>query len=443
MALDFGKINFSVSFNPTSAFPLDARSYFESYAEAVAAAAEAVPAGSADSIYYYGQTLIVVENNAASFYIIQPNNTLKSIEGATSIAVNTNLFEYDQNGNLSLKGFDTAALGSVMSVGPSGTLVWSSVYTKAETDTKIGEAVAAASHLKRKIVDNKEDINVNALDADQYIYMIPTGLTEDSNKYNEYIVLVLTDSEGTETRFIEQVGSWDVDLSNYATKAQIISLEAKLDNKVDAVEGFRLISNEEGEKLASLENSLIKSVNEVQFEIHKEDGRLNLLDLPINKIIGLDNILNQGIATPGGYYLVTANDKAKLDKFAINSQDGTLEILGPINASNIKNLDTWITEHSVGDNFVEGLSKNNLTDERLEKLEKSITEQYIESVSEDFNVTNKKLILNQITTDKVANLNTILANKAEVSAIVSLNEKVDTNTTNINELQNLLTWGAL
>jgi hypothetical protein len=30
MALDFGKLEFSVSFNPTSAFPLDARSYFES-----------------------------------------------------------------------------------------------------------------------------------------------------------------------------------------------------------------------------------------------------------------------------------------------------------------------------------------------------------------------------------------------------------------------------
>ena len=34
MALDFGKLNFSVSFNPTSAFPLDARSYFESYESA-------------------------------------------------------------------------------------------------------------------------------------------------------------------------------------------------------------------------------------------------------------------------------------------------------------------------------------------------------------------------------------------------------------------------
>lgn len=45
MALDFGKLNFSVSFNPTSAFPLDARSYFESYESAVSAAATAMPAG--------------------------------------------------------------------------------------------------------------------------------------------------------------------------------------------------------------------------------------------------------------------------------------------------------------------------------------------------------------------------------------------------------------
>jgi hypothetical protein len=31
MALTFGKNNRSIAFNPTSAFPLDARSYFESY----------------------------------------------------------------------------------------------------------------------------------------------------------------------------------------------------------------------------------------------------------------------------------------------------------------------------------------------------------------------------------------------------------------------------
>ena len=54
MALDFGKLEFSVSFNPTSAFPLDARSYFESLATAQIAAKTATEAGKADSAYYYG-----------------------------------------------------------------------------------------------------------------------------------------------------------------------------------------------------------------------------------------------------------------------------------------------------------------------------------------------------------------------------------------------------
>jgi len=76
MAIDYGKLNFSVSFNPTSAFPIDARCYFESLADAERAAATAEYAGSSNTIYYYGQNIVVVENNTASFYIIQPDGTL-------------------------------------------------------------------------------------------------------------------------------------------------------------------------------------------------------------------------------------------------------------------------------------------------------------------------------------------------------------------------------
>ena len=45
MSLEFGKMDFVVSFNPLKAFPLDARSYFESYSAAEAAAATAVEVG--------------------------------------------------------------------------------------------------------------------------------------------------------------------------------------------------------------------------------------------------------------------------------------------------------------------------------------------------------------------------------------------------------------
>lgn len=82
---DFGKLNFSVSFNPTSAFPLDARSYFSSLVEAQAAAAGAVEVGSADNTYFIGQSIVVVESNIATLYVIQPDKTLKEL--ATDVAL--------------------------------------------------------------------------------------------------------------------------------------------------------------------------------------------------------------------------------------------------------------------------------------------------------------------------------------------------------------------
>lgn len=59
MAMEFGKLNFAVGFNRTSAFPLDANSYFESYAAAAAAVRGAAEVGSSDSAYYLGQLIII------------------------------------------------------------------------------------------------------------------------------------------------------------------------------------------------------------------------------------------------------------------------------------------------------------------------------------------------------------------------------------------------
>ena len=443
MSLNFGKLNFSVSFNPTSAFPLDARSYFESYDAAVVAAQKAVPVGSSEAVYYYGQTLVVVENGKASFYIIQPDNSLSGLEGATSISVDEKLFEYDADGNLSLKGFDTAALGNVLSVGPNGTLVYSSVYTKTETDTKINEAVAAAAHLKRKIVDRKEDIDVDAPNADQYIYMVPSGLEADSNKFYEYMVLVIEDSEGTITKIVEQVGSWDVDLSDYATKTQINDLQTQVNDKVDKVEGSRLITEEEAEKLASLEPGLVKEVDSDTFEV-SDSGKLILKDLPISKIIDLADILNKGKTTEGGYSLITATDKEKLSALTLSGETGKLEVSAYIDVSHVNNLADWITAHSSGDDYVVGLSENNLTDDLLEKLQSAITEEFISSADEEvFTVTSGKLGLNAIPISKVTNLDNILQDKIGSVAFAALGSRVSANENDLADLKDALTWGII
>ena len=83
---DFGKLNFSVSFNRTSAFPIEANGYFETLEEAQAAAATAVEVGSAESTYYIGQTLTVVTEGNAKNYIIQPDKTLLEVGSGSDSA---------------------------------------------------------------------------------------------------------------------------------------------------------------------------------------------------------------------------------------------------------------------------------------------------------------------------------------------------------------------
>lgn len=82
---DFGKLNFSVAFNPVSAFPLDARCYFSSLASAQVAASKAQEVGSTTTVYYYGMQLVVVENNVATWYVIQPDKTLKELGSGSEI----------------------------------------------------------------------------------------------------------------------------------------------------------------------------------------------------------------------------------------------------------------------------------------------------------------------------------------------------------------------
>lgn len=85
---DFGKVNFSVALNPTSAFPLDARTYFTSLEEAKAAAATAEEVGSTNTVYYIGQKLCVYEGEKAKWYTIQPGGNLVSDDGgAVSLLV--------------------------------------------------------------------------------------------------------------------------------------------------------------------------------------------------------------------------------------------------------------------------------------------------------------------------------------------------------------------
>lgn len=279
MSMDFGVLDFAVGINRLTAFPLDPKSYFESYDAAVAAAATAEPAGSTNTVYYYGNPVVVVENGKAKIYQIQPDKTLSGV--GEEIVINENVFTKDAEGKLSLYGFATAVAGAQLTVGTDGKLSWvkpdtttvdglstkvatletnignlqteidkkansedvynktdidgrfttvteeiakkanaAEVYTKDEADLAIDAAVAGASHLTRQIVTAQELAELIAdpttAAADNVIYMQKFSSGEGKDNYKEYMRF------GTEGNYsIELIGDTSVDLTDYAKTADI------------------------------------------------------------------------------------------------------------------------------------------------------------------------------------------------------------------------------
>lgn len=345
MALDFGKLNFSVSFNPTSAFPLDARSYFESYESAVSAAATAMPAGDSNTVYYYGQTLCVVESNVATLYIIQPDKTLSKVGGA--IEVDANQFLLTDEGQLSILGFADAVAGAQLVKSSDGKIQWvkpdtstveglateveslrqdvttiqgklDNIYTKGETDSAIAAAVAGASHLKREIVESLPETSEADLNT---IYMVPKTSGSGQNTYDEYMVL---------NGAWEILGNTDIDLTDYVTTD---TLNTELGKKVDKVEGSRLLTSEEATKLEGIEVGAEKNtVDSVSNEFTISEKReLSIAAVDQSKVTGLANALDGKVSVEEGKGLST-NDftnelKGKLDGIETGAQANLIEVI--------------------------------------------------------------------------------------------------------------------
>lgn len=162
MAMTFGTLDFAVAFNRQTAFPLDAKSYFESLELATAAAASAQEAGSSETTYYFGQAIAVVEGGKATLYVIQPDKTLKEVGG--NILINENVFAKDENGVLNLLGFADAVGSAQLVKTEDGKISW----VKPDTTTVEGLSTAIESlktvvgddtkGLVKQVADNKAAI---------------------------------------------------------------------------------------------------------------------------------------------------------------------------------------------------------------------------------------------------------------------------------------------
>lgn len=344
MALNFGKLNFSTSFNPTSAFPIDARQYFESLSSAQAAAATAVEAGSADSVYYFGMPLVVVESGVATLYVIQPDKTL-SAAGSAVVGDNNSIVISD--GVVSIEGFAAATSGQQPRKAADGSIEW---YTP---DTSTVEGLQqTVGQLQTDVDGLEEQVALKANSADVYtqtqvnekinaaisaVYKpagsiafasLPTpGADNLGNVYN------VTDEFTTDARFTEGAGieypagtnvavvetssepatymfdvlSGFVDLSGYLTTetaSTTYATKTELGNKVDKVTGSSLVQDTLITKLEGLAN--IKSVQNGQLAIDGS-GNLSVTAVSQDIVTGLTEALADKVDAEAGMGLSENN----------------------------------------------------------------------------------------------------------------------------------------
>lgn len=341
------KLDWAFAFQRTGAFPLDRSSLFSSYEDAAAyARGDKTDERQLGGASYVGQPVSIydADKNTVSLYIIEADRSLKEV-GSAPLGDNVSIEIVD--GHVQLKDFGVSYYAYIPAVkneageitepskyeltegfkegleprvhleGEDYVIAWyepsgetvedinatletvkadiedvkeslasvesalaglddkankSDVYTKEETDTAIASKIAELDHLKRIVKAGTESIDVSAEDAEQYIYMVPNA----SGAYDEYMVI-----DGK----LEKVGDWTVDLSDYAKSEDV---ENALAEKVDVVEGSRLMTDAEGDKLEGIEEGAEKNyVKSVSSELKVDNGELSVVEIAQSKVQGL------------------------------------------------------------------------------------------------------------------------------------------------------------
>lgn len=305
------------------------------------------------------------------------------------------------------------------------------VYTKNDTDNAIATAIANVDHLSREIVDILPD----AEDADpNIIYMLPSGLQEDDNKYYEWILV---------NGVFEQVGSWEVDLDAYAKTTDV---ETALSRKVDKDGDSRLMTLSEGTKLEGIEENAEKNIiNSVStdFEIISDDSHdreLTLKPIAISKVINLEDQLNNKVDKKEGWTLLSPDDQIKLDKLSVDD-NGEVGISGTVSAANVQELYNTVVDIVTGEG-------TGLYDKELKPLlgiEIGAEKNYINSVNESqLIVENRQLAIKAIDLNIVTGLNEALNTKASSDSVKDIEDLLNTQYQNhearIASLEGRLTW---
>lgn len=252
---------------------------------------------------------------------------------------------------------------------------------------EIAAAIAGANHLKREIVERLplvENANSNV------IYMVPSGLQDDDNKYYEWILI---------NGVFERVGSWEVNLSNYATKADI--------------------------------NTLTETVNSNKSETNTS---INNLDGKINTEIGRATAAEKANADTISEFKTTTNNSLGEIRNSLAALEGAEpNFISSVDGNNFTVINGKLEFKSSAGRLItseEAAVIKSVSDGTYENFVKSVDET-------ELNVNNAgKLTITSLPSSKISDLASLLNAKADITVV----EAIDARVANI---EDILIWKDL
>lgn len=205
----------------------------------------------------------------------------------------------------------------------------------------LGENVSADFDTLKEVADwiasdttNSTQL-INRVSAIENDYLKGADKTELQGEIDDLEALVGTLPEGavstTVVAYIQEVVN-GIKIGDYAKAADLTALAERVttaEQKITALEEV------------GAEKNVIASVDDTQFAI--DDNRnLTLLDIAMSKVTGLSDALAGKVDKVEGSRLITESEAEKLEKLVLG-EDGSVSVSGTIAAGNVDGLAEWIT----------------------------------------------------------------------------------------------------
>lgn len=173
------------------------------------------------------------------------------------------------------------------------------------------------------------------------------------------------------------------------------------------------------EKLAGIEENAQKNkVETVSAEFDLTDRHLTVKEIAQDKVTGLPDALAGKVDKQDGYRLMSEQEAQKIEKLVMD-EDGSVSISGTVAAGNVDGLAQWITDRAstleglTENNFTDALL------EKLNGIEAGAQKNKIEGTSNEFTISadGKILSINIVPMEKVEGLPEALAAAGKVDGI--------------------------